>query len=155
MTNHNLVAAVERASSKLLEHFKEQYGSLIFIPLGVGAKTPAKIAPGIAKSVEEHLLSEKEEKLQLLVQEEKVQIVFDTFVDAFFNSLNFIAKGIMKTLGMKLEWKKFKQEMFEAKSKKPQSYEMWKKNLLLVLQGVFSEVITELEANGKIVELTD
>lgn len=45
MTTYNLTPSVERASQDLFNHFKEIYGKLIFIPLGIGEGTPAKVAP--------------------------------------------------------------------------------------------------------------
>ena len=49
--------AVETGTQKLLDHFKDQYWSLIFIPLWVNSSTPAKIAPMVSKNIDEMLLN--------------------------------------------------------------------------------------------------
>ena len=51
-----IVKAVESWATKLLEHFKSQYGSLYFIPLGVNSNTPSKIAPMVTPAIEEQIL---------------------------------------------------------------------------------------------------
>ena len=46
--------SVENAAKKLLIHFKEQYGAMIFIPLGVSeTTTPAKIVPSVVPAFEQ------------------------------------------------------------------------------------------------------
>lgn len=150
-----LIQSVEKASKKLLDHFQSQYGSVIFIPLGVGAKTPEKIAPSIAESIQTTLLSEENETIVLNITDEKVGQVFDAFINSFFNSLNFIAKGIMKALGMKMVWNDFSREIAENKTTNPTTYERWKKNLTMVLAGVFSEIVADLKTADENVSLTN
>ena len=67
-----ITKAVETGTAKLLDHFKERYGSVIFIPLGVNSSTPAKIAPSIAESMENSLLSIEANKATINVVEDKV-----------------------------------------------------------------------------------
>ena len=150
-----ITQSVQSWVAKLLNHFKEQYGSIIFLPLGVNSSTSGKIAPGIAQSIEEVLLKVEENKVSINVKEEKVWIVFDTFIDNFFNSLNFIAKTAMKALGMKLTWTILNKELADRKANNPSWYETWKNNITLVLQKIFDEVIANLQANGKEVFIFD
>lgn len=150
-----LTTAVEQAAKKLLDHFKDQYGSLIFLPLGVNASTPAKIAPTIAQSIETTLLEVQDGEITVMMGDDKVGQVFDTFINSFFNSLNFIAKGVMKALGMKMLWADFASSMEKFKTSDPTTYERWKKNLTMVLDGVFTEVIATLRSQTGNVKLTD
>lgn len=150
-----LTTAVEQAAKKLLDHFKDQYGSLIFLPLGVNASTPAKIAPTIAQSIETTLLEVQDGEITVMMGDDKVGQVFDTFINSFFNSLNFIAKGVMKALGMKMLWADFASSMEKFKTSDPTTYERWKKNLTMVLDGVFTEVIATLKSQTGNVKLTD
>jgi hypothetical protein len=46
-----ITKAVETGAAKLLEHFKAQYGSAYFKPLGVNDKTPGEIAPMVAPTI--------------------------------------------------------------------------------------------------------
>lgn len=61
----------------------------------------------------------------------------------------------MKALGMKMLWADFSRELAENKTKNPATYEKWKKNLTLVLEGVFTEVSNILKEQGNMVEITD
>ncbi len=144
-----LTQSVEKGIAKLLDHFKEQYGGMIFIPLGVTSKTPAKLAPGIAESIQQHLLEKGDEGISILTEEKRIGIVFDSFIDSFFNSLNFITKGVMKTLGMKLSWNDFYKKFEEYKVNDLKAFERWKKNLTTVLVVLFKEVILGYQQNGE------
>ena len=144
-----LTKAVETGAAKLLDHFKERYGAAIFIPLGVNSKTPEKIAPNIAQSMEDSLLTVDGNKVTLNVVEDKVGVVFDTFMENFFNSLNFIAKTAMKAMGMKMSWQDFLKQLADKKANNPESYNIWKSNWIMVLHTLFDEVIAGLQANGK------
>lgn len=144
-----ITKAVETGAAKLLDHFKERYGAAIFIPLGVNSKTPEKIAPNIAQSLEDSLLSVDGNKVTLNVVEDKVGVVFDTFMENFFNSLNFIAKTAMKAMGMKMSWQDFLKQLADKKANNPDSYNIWKSNWIMVLHTLFDEVIASLQANGK------
>ena len=95
--------AIEKSATTLLNHFKNQYGSLIFLPLWVNDQTPHKIAPKVAESIfSSGLLTQKADwKYLLSFIDEKVWIVYDSFLISFIETLNFIAKGVMSTLGMK------------------------------------------------------
>lgn len=124
--NEVLRKSVETAAQKLVSHFQSQYGSLIFLPLGVNSSTPKKIAPAIAESLSNTLIEKTEEGYTLLIIDEKVGQVFDCFINSFFSSLNFIAKGIMKGLGMKLVWNDFSNELAKTKTSNPATYEKWK-----------------------------
>lgn len=61
----------------------------------------------------------------------------------------------MKTLGMKLEWEKFKTVMYTNKTSDPASYQTWSKNLSLVLVTIFEAVKTDLQNAGVTVQLTN
>lgn len=150
-----LTQSVEKGIIKLLDHFKEQYGGMIFIPLGVNSKTPTKLAPGIAESIQTHLLEKREEGVVILSEETKIGIIFDSFMESFFNSLNFIAKGVMKTLGMKLSWNDFYKKFEEYKINDLKAFERWKKNLTTVLVALFKEVILGYQQNGDKVFISD
>jgi hypothetical protein len=73
--------AVETGAAKLLEHFKSQYGSVYFVPLGVNSKTPGEIAPIVAPAVEEQILTVQDDKVTINVIDDKIGVVFNTFVD--------------------------------------------------------------------------
>ena len=141
--------AVETGAVKLLDHFKERYGAAIFIPLGVNSKTPEKIAPNIAESMENSLLSFEGNKATLNVVEDKVGVVFDTFMENFFNSLNFSAKTAMKAMGMKMSWNDFLTQLADKKANNPESYNTWKTNWIMVLHTLLDEVVSSLQANWK------
>lgn len=144
-----LTQSVETATKKLLDHFQTQYGSLIFLPLGVNANTPTKIAPNVANNLERFILKDEGDRITMIITDETVGQVFDAFITSFFDSLNFIAKGIMKTLGMKMLWKDFARDLAEHKIKNPATYEKWKKNLTMVLQEVFEQVTIDLKNQGQ------
>lgn len=150
-----ITKAVETGAAKLLDHFKERYGAVIFVPLWVNSSTPAKIAPNIAQSMEDSLLSVESNKVTLNVVEEKVGVVFDTFMDNFFNSLNFIAKTAMKAMGMKMSWNDFLNGLADRKANNPDSYKIWKDNWIMVLHTLFDEVVASLQANWKEVVITN
>ncbi len=150
-----ITKAVETWAAKLLDHFKEKYGAAIFVPLGVNSSTPAKIAPNIAQSMEESLLTVDANKVTINVVEEKVGVVFDTFMDNFFNSLNFIAKTAMKAMGMKMSWNDLVKGLKDRKENNPESYNTWKSNWIMVLHTLFDEVIASLQANGKEVYISN
>ena len=144
-----ITKAVETGAAKLLDHFKERYGAVIFVPLGVNSSTPAKIAPNIAQSIETSLLSVEENKATLNVTEDKVGVVFDAFMNDFFNSLSFIGKTAMKATGMKMSWSDFISQLADRKANNPEGYQTWKSNWVMVLHTLFDEVIATLQGNGK------
>ena len=144
-----ITKAVETGAAKLLSHFRERYGKVIFLPLGVDDKTPAKIAPNIAQSIETSLLNVEENKATLNVVEDKVGAVFDAFMDDFFNSLSFIGKTAMKATGMKMSWNDFLTQLADRKANNPEGYNTWKSNWVMVLHTLFDEVIAGLQSNWK------
>lgn len=144
-----ITKAVETATANLLDHFKERYGSIYFIPLGVNDKTPGKIAPTISETMETSLLTVDANKVTLNVVEDKIGVVFDAFVDNFFNSLSLIWKGLMKWFGLKLSWKEFQEGLAYRKANNPDNYKVWKDNWIMVLHTLFDGVIAALQANGK------
>ncbi|MBR7036458.1 hypothetical protein IKI14_00900 [bacterium] len=73
--------AVETGATKLLEHFKSQYGSMYFVPLGVNSKTPGEIAPIVTPAIEEQTLIYQDDKVTINITDDKVGIVFNVFVD--------------------------------------------------------------------------
>jgi len=147
--------AVETGTARLLDHFKERYGAIIFVPLWVNSSTPAKIAPNIAQSMETSLLSIDGNKVTINVIEDKVGVVFDSFMDNFFNSLNFIAKTAMKATGMKMSWTDFVNQLADRKANNPDGYKTWKDNWIMVLHTLFDEVVATLQANGKEVSISN
>ena len=150
-----ITKAVETGTAKLLDHFKERYGAVIFVPLGVNSSTPAKIAPDIAQSVEETLLAIDGDKATLNVIDDKVGVVFNTFMDKFFNSLNFIAKTAMKAMWMKMSWDDFVNGLADRKANNPDSYKTWKDNWIMVLHTLFDEVVAALQSNWKEVSISN
>ena len=147
--------AVETGAAKLLNHFKEQYGSLYFIPLGVNSKTPGEIAPIVAPAVEEQILTVNDDKVTINVIDDKIGVIFNTFVDGFYNSLSFIGKQIMKGADLKMTWDEYKQWLAKRKAEKPDSFKTWKDNLNLILQMIFDEIIVALNAQGKTVYISN
>ena len=148
--------SVENAAKKLLVHFKEQYGAMIFIPLGVSeTTTPAKIVPSVVPAFEQSMLSAEGNNITVLMKDEKVGEVFDSFMNAFFNSLNFIAKGIMNGLGLKMMWADFKVSLANRKQNNQEGYIRRKNNLTLVIQWVFDEIVNDLKAQGMSVTITN
>ncbi|MBQ9554304.1 hypothetical protein IJU97_05150 [bacterium] len=148
--------SVENAAKKLLLHFKEQYGALIFIPLGVNENTtPAKIVPSVVPAFEQEMMFITEGQINVLMKDDAVGKVFDSFMNAFFDSLNFIAKGIMNSLDLKMMWNEFKVSLANRKQNNPEGYTKRKTNLTLVIQGVFDEIVNDLKAQGKNVVITN
>ena len=147
--------AVETGTQKLLDHFKDQYWSLIFIPLWVNSSTPAKIAPMVSKNIDEMLLNINWDNVVLNVIEEKIWIIFDSFVDGFYNSLSFLWKAAMKTLDMKMSWNDFVQWLNKRKTENPNSYNTWKNNLTLILQMIFDEIIIAFNKQWKTVAVSN
>lgn len=143
--------SVENAAKKLLIHFKQQYWAMIFIPLGVDEnKTPAKLVPGIVPAFQEAMLKiQDDQTITILMEDDKVGYVFDSFMNAFFNSLNFIMKWVMKGLGLKMMWNDFKVSLANRKANDQEGYVRWKNNLTMVIQTVFDEIVTDLNASGK------
>lgn len=150
-----ITKAVETGAAKLLDHFKERYGAVIFIPLGVNSSTPAKIAPNISESMENSLLFVEDNKVTINVVEDKVGVVFDAFMDNFFDSLNFIAKTAMKAMGMKMSWNDFLNWLADRKANNPDSYNIWKTNWIMVLHTLFDEVAAAFQASGKEVVISN
>ena len=144
-----LTKAVETWTAKLLSHFGERYGKLIFVPLGVNDKTPAKIAPNIAQSMETSLLTIADNKVTINVTEDGVGAVFNAFMDDFFNSLSFIGKTAMKASGMKMSWNDFLNQLADRKANNPEGYQTWKSNWIMVLHTLFDEVVSTLQSNWK------
>jgi hypothetical protein len=68
------------------------------------------------------------------MQDDRVGYVFDSFMNAFFGSLNFIVQGIMKALGLKMMWADFKVSLAKRKAENPEGYTRWKNNLSMVIQ---------------------
>lgn len=144
-----ITKAVETGAAKLLDHYKERYGAVIFIPLGVNSSTATKIAPNIAQSMETSILSVDGENATIHVTEDNVGTVFNAFMDDFFNSLSFIGKTAMKAMGMKMFWSDLLSGLADRKANNPESYNVWKDNLIMVLHSLFDEVIAALQTNGK------
>jgi len=150
-----ITKAVETGATKLLDHFKSQYGSLYFIPLWVNSKTPGEIAPIVAPAVEEQILTVQDDKVTINVIDDKIGVVFNTFVDGFYDSLSFLGKQIMKRADLKMTWDEYKQGLAKRKAEKPESYEWWKNNLNQILQVIFDEIIIALNAQGKTVYISN
>ena len=150
-----ITKAVETGATKLLDHFKSQYGSLYFVPLGVNSKTPGEIAPIVAPAIEEQIITVQDDKVTINVIDDRIWVVFNTFVDWFYNSLSFIGKGLMKSFDLKMTWDEYKQWLAKRKAEKPESYETWKNNLNLILQMIFDEIIVALNAQGKTVYISN
>ena len=150
-----ITKAVETWASKLLEHFKSQYGSLYFIPLGVNSNTPSKIAPIVAPAIEQQILSVQDNQITINVNDDKVWIVFDTFVDWFYNSLSFLGKGLMKGFDLKMSWNEYLQWLNKRKAENSQSYQTWKSNLNMILQTIFDELIIAFNGLGKTVMVSN
>ena len=150
-----ITKAVETGAAKLLEHFKAQYGSAYFKPLGVNDKTPGEIAPMVAPTIEEQTLAFQDNQATIYVIDDRVGVVFNVFVEWFYNSLNFVGKGLMKSFGLKMTWDDYKNGLNKRKAEKPESYETWKKNLNMILQVIFDEIIVALNAQGKTVYISN
>ena len=150
-----ITKSVETATAKLLDHFKERYWAIIFVPLGVNSSTPAKIAPNIAQSMETSLLTIEDNKATINVVEDKVGAVFNAFMDDFFNSLSFIGKTAMKATGMKMSWSDFVTQLADRKANNPEGYNTWKSNWVMVLHTLFDEVAAAFQASGKEVVISN
>ena len=150
-----ITKAVESWATKLLDHFKDQYWSLYFIPLGVNSKTPGEIAPIVAPAIEEQILTVQDNQVTINVIDDKVGAVFNSFVDGFYNSLSFLGKGLMKGFDLKMSWDEYKQWLAKRKAEKPDSFKTWKDNLNLILQMIFDEIIVALNAQGKTVYISN
>lgn len=147
--------AVESGATKLLEHFKSQYGSMYFVPLGVNSKTPWEIAPIVTPAIEEQTLVIQDNQVTINVIDERIWVVFNTFVDWFYNSLSFLWKGLMKGFDLKMTWDEYLQGLNKRKAENPESYKTWKDNLNLILQIIFDEIIVALNAQGKTVYISN
>ena len=147
--------AVETGAAKLLNHFKEKYWKVIFAPLGVNDQTAGKIAPMVAPAIEEQTLAFQDNQATIYVIDDRVGVVFNVFVEWFYNSLNFVGKGLMKSFGLKMTWDDYKQGLAKRKAEKPESYETWKNNLNLILQTIFDEIIIALNAQGKTIYISN
>ena len=147
--------AVETGAAKLLDHFKEQYGSLYFIPLGVNSKTPGEIAPIVAPAIEQQTLVFQDNQVTINVMDERIGVVFNAFVDGFYNSLSFLGKNIMKWFDLKMTWDEYLQGLNKRKAENPESFKTWKDNLNLILQMIFDEIIVALNAQGKTVYISN
>ena len=150
-----ITKAVETGATKLLDHFKSQYGSLYFVPLGVNSKTPGEIAPIVAPAIEEQIITVQDDKVTINVIDDRIWVVFNTFVDWFYNSLSFLGKGLMKSFDLKMTWDEYKQGLAKRKAEKPDSFKTWKDNLNLILQMIFDEIIVALNAQGKTVYISN
>jgi len=151
-----ITKAVETGAAKLLAHFKDQYGSAYFKPLGVNDKTPGEIAPKITPTIEEQTLVFQDNNAVIInVIDDRIGVVFDVFVQQFYESLNFMGKGMMKSFGLKMTWEEYKQWLAKRKAEKPESYETWKNNLVLVIQTIFDEIIVALNPLGKTVYVSN
>ena len=147
--------AVETGASKLLAHFGGPYGSVYFIPLWVGDKTPGKIAPMVTPAIEEQTLVIQDNQVTINIIDDKIGIVFNTFVDWFYNSLSFLGKWLMKGFDLKMSWNDFVSWLNKRKSENPSSYETWKNNLNQILQVIFDEIIIAFNGLGKTVYISN
>lgn len=150
-----ITKAVETGATKLLEHFKSQYGSLYFIPLWVSSKTPWEIAPMVAPAIEEQTLIIQDNQVTINVIDDKVWVVFNTFVDGFYNSLSLIGKGLMKWFDLKMTWDEYLQWLNKRKTENPESFKTRKDNLNLILQMIFDEIIIALNTQNKTVYISN
>ena len=121
----------------------------------MNSKTPGEIAPIVAPAVEEQILTVNDDKVTINVIDDKIGVVFNTFVDGFYNSLSFIGKQIMKGADLKMTWDEYKQWLAKRKAEKPDSFKTWKDNLNLILQMIFDEIIVALNAQGKTVYISN
>lgn len=139
--------ALEKAIQVLLSHFQEQYGKAIFLPLGVKKdKTPARIVPQLAWAFQSYLIKDEGEKAILLLEEERIAKVFDSFMESFFNSLNLLGRKLFITLKMKMSREDLTYQLQIKKEKAPQTAIKRKENLMLILETLFTTVIQELKA---------
>ena len=142
--------SVDHTARALLAHFQSQYGKRIFIPLGISAKTPEKIALSSSLSVERHLLRsfEGEEKLMLVIQNAEIRQVYNDFMDGLYGSLSFVGKTAMKALGMRMYRDDLDAQLKNNKLNKPSVYEKRKENLLIILRALFGELQANLQQAG-------
>jgi hypothetical protein len=150
-----ITKAVETGAAKLLNHFKEQYGAAYFKPLGVNDKTPGEIAPMVSQTIEEQTLVYQENQTTINVIDERIGVVFNVFVDKFYESLSLLGKGLMKSFGLKMTRNDYLEGLNKRKAEKPESYKTWKDNLNLILQTIFDEIIIALNAQGKTVYISN
>jgi len=54
-----------------------------------------------------------------------------------------------------MTWDDYKEGLAKRKTEKPESYETWKKNLNMILQVIFDEIIVALNAQGKTVYISN
>lgn len=147
--------AVETWAAKLLNHFKEIYWKIIFAPLGVNDQTAGKIAPMVAPAIEEQTLTIQDNQITINIIDDKIGIVFNTFIDWFYNSLSFLGKGLMKGLDLKMSWNDFVSGLNKRKVDNLSNYETWKNNLNQILQVVFDEIIIAFNGQGKTVYISN
>lgn len=147
--------AVETGAAKLLNHFKEKYWKVIFAPLGVNDQTAGKIAPMVAPAIEEQTLTIQDNQITINIIDDKIGIVFNTFVDWFYNSLSFFWKGLMKGFDLKMSWNDFVSGLNKRKANNPNNYETWKNNLNQILQVVFDEIIIAFNGQWKTVYISN
>ncbi len=147
--------AVETWAAKLLNHFKEGYWKVIFAPLGVNDQTPKKIAPMVTPTIEEQTLVIQDNQVIINIIDDKIGIVFNTFVDWFYNSLSFFGKWLMKGFDLKMSWNDFVSWLNKRKAENPKNYETWKNNLNQILQVVFDEIIIAFNGLGKTVYISN
>ena len=151
-----ITKAVETGAAKLLSHFKEQYGSMYFTPLGVNDKTPGEIAPMVSESIEtQTVLVQDNNQVTINITDERVGVVFNVFVDKFYDSLSFLGKGIMKWAGLKMTWNDYLEWLNNRKANNPESFKTWKDNLNMVLQMIFDEIIIALNGQWKTVYISN
>ena len=148
--------AVETGAAKLLEHFKSQYGSIYFVPLGVNSKTPGEIAPMVSESIETQTVQVQDNnQVTINITDERVGVVFNIFVDRFYDSLSFLGKQIMKWAGLKMTWNDYLEWLNNRKANNPESFKTWKDNLNMVLQMIFDEIIIALNGQWKTVYISN
>ena len=128
---------------------------MYFTPLGVNDKTPGKIAPMVAPTIEEQTLVTKDNQVTINVIDDRIGVVFNVFVDKFYDSLSLLGKGLMKSFGLKMTWNEYLEGLNKRKAEKPDSYKTWKDNLNLILQMIFDEIIVALNAQGKTVYISN
>ena len=135
--------SVDHTARALLAHFQAQYGKLIFIPLGISAKTPEKIALASSLSVERYLLRSFEGE-----ENAEIRQVYNDFMDGLYGSLSFVGKTAMKALGMRMYRDDLDAQLKNNKLNKPSVYEKRKDNLLIILRALFGELQANLQQAG-------
>lgn len=147
--------AVETWAAKLLDHFKWQYWWIYFIPLWVNSKTPGEIAPIVAPAIEKQTLVLQDNQVTININDDKIWVVFNAFIDWFYNSLSFLGKGLMKGFDLKMSWNDLIAGLNKHKSENSKNYETWKNNLNLILQTIFDEIIISFNSLGKTVYISN